>query len=381
MSSICTRCALRLQRAAPPPSTPSTTRFLSTTPIRPKAVPTFQPTSSPELDTILSTFRSKHFIPRLLPNHDRNLILSLKTRKYLEENPQTVELGDEAIDLQWIDQRTEIPNRKKLLWEAIRLMREGEAGDWNNLPALLDGLGKVKKMPGERTLAKMVRIASERGRFGVALRCLHQARKTGMTLKKDEVLGAVIWALREMGRGGMVTDGEVEESGSWRKVGLEKAIKDANEVAVLLEDQEHGTGSAVHANDPRRRPEVLSVFLELTAVYCYKYQDRKDVDGKVRAYVERLLSNIKGAEAPATTEPASTGPQTEVLRGISIWHGLRLAQKILGDDMPQADLARQVVAAWEEGLQTLASKIEANGAREGSYAELALVAWRDCIRE
>ncbi len=49
--------------------------------------------------------------------------------------------------------------------------------------------------------------------------------------------------------------------------------------------------------------------------------------------------------------------------------------------MPQADLARQVVAAWEEGLQTLASKIEANGAREGSYAELALVAWRDCIRE
>ena len=65
---------------------------------------------------------------------------------------------------------------------------------------------------------------------------------------------------------------------------------------MQLEDTEHGTGKFVHSGDPRRRPEVLSVFLELAAVYAYKYQGAKDLDGKVKAYAERLLSNIEGAE-------------------------------------------------------------------------------------
>ncbi|KAK5166600.1 uncharacterized protein LTR77_008143 [Saxophila tyrrhenica] len=381
MSNLCTRCALRLQRAAAAPSHTTTTRSLSTTPIRPKALPTFQSTSSPELDDILSTFRSKHIIPRMLSNHDRNLIFSLKTRKYLEENPQTVTIGDEDIDLQWIDQRTEIPNRREMMWQTMRLMREGEPGDWNNLPALLEGLAKVKRGANERQMAKMVRLASERGRFGIVLQCLHQARRTGMTLRREEVLNAVVWALREMGRAGVNVEGGEVDRGSWERAGLEKAIKDANEIAVLLEEPEHGTGNIVRQGDPRTRPEVLSVFLELNAAYAYRFQDGKDVDGKVRAYTDRLLANIKGAEGPATIEPASTGPQTEMLRGMPIWHGLQLAQKILGNQIPQPDLVKQVTSAWEEGLEALSSKIQAGDVEEGSYAAQALKVWKDCIRE
>jgi hypothetical protein len=223
----------------------------------------------------------------MLSNPERKLIFGLRNRQLLEENPQSVTLGDEEIDLQWIDQRTEIPNRVKLLKKAMRLMRDGEKADWNNLPALLIGLRQVKKTPNPRQLAKLVRLAANAGRFGIILQCLHRAPQTGMTMKHEEILQAVMWAVRALGRGSV---------GGWEKEGLEKAIKDADEVATCLEDEDHGTGRFITPNDPRTRPEVLGVFLELSAVHAVKYQDGKDESGRVKAFAERLLGRIDGAE-------------------------------------------------------------------------------------
>ncbi len=106
-------------------------------------------------------------------------------------------------------------------------------------------------------------------------------------MKHQEVLEAVMWAVRELGRGA---------EGGWPKEGLEKAIKDANELAMCLEDEDHGSGRNLQPGDPRTRPEVLAVFLELVAVYAVKYMDPRDAGDRVRVYVERLLGNIEGVE-------------------------------------------------------------------------------------
>lgn len=234
----------------------------------------------------MSSFRYRHFLPAALSKQEQTLVFKHKNKAFLAENPQTVTLGDEDIQLEWIDRKMGgIPNRVKLLYKTVQLMAEGEKSDWNNLPALLAGLHKAKRTPTDRQLAKMIRLAVNNGRFGTILQCLHQAHNTGMTMKKDEVLNAVIWGLRE-----------IAQNGEWSQASLEKAIRDANEVAMQLEDVEHGTGRHVRPGDPRRRPEVLSVVLELAAVYAWRFQDRKDVDGKVKAYTERLLANIEGAE-------------------------------------------------------------------------------------
>ncbi|KAK3681503.1 hypothetical protein LTR37_020896 [Vermiconidia calcicola] len=371
MASSCTRCALRLQRA----TEPTTRRTFTTTPTRRRGgLPTFTPTSSPELDSLLSTLRTQHFVPAALTPPERKLIFSPKSRQYLAENPQATSIGNsEDVELKWIDQRTQIPNRVKLLKRAIRLMRESEEkAAWNQLPALLAGLKKMKKPATDRQMAKMVRLASNAGRFGIVLQCLHQVHNTGMSLKNDEVLDAVGWGLRQIA----ARDG-------WSREGLEKALRDAKEVAMQLEDEEHGTGATVRPGDPRRRPEVVGVFLELAAVYAYRFQDGKDGDGKVRAYAERLLSNIQGAEGPTTTTPAERGPQHEMLRGVPIWHGLSLAQEMLDDNMPNAELASRVIDNWEAGLRTLAQNLEADETKTktGSYGDQALTAWRDCIRD
>lgn len=70
-----------------------------------------------------------------------------------------------------------------------------------------------------------------------------------------------------------------------------------------------------------------------------------------------------------------------MLHGIPIWHGLSLAEKILGKEMPQAQLARKVRQDYEAGLTILAQAIEAQGPAAGGYGAQALEAWRECIRE
>ena len=295
MFFICTRCALRLQKATDNLQ-PISRAFSSSPSKRSKgALPTFTPTSNPELDAALSSFRYKHFLPAALSKPEQKLIFKHRNRAFLAENPQTVTLGSEEIQLEWIDRKLGgIPNRVKLLKKTVKLMADGETSDWNNLPALLTGLCKAKRTPTDRQLAKMVRLAVNKGRFGTVLQCLHQAHNTGMSMKKPEVLDAVVWGLRE-----------IAQKGKWSEQSLEKAIRDAKEVAMRLEDLEHGTGKYVGKGDPRRRPEVLGVFLELAAVYASRFQDGKDVDGKVKAYAERLLANIEGAERVSCIPPGS----------------------------------------------------------------------------
>ena len=285
MASLCSRCALRLQRAAATETRATSKRAFSYTPSKRRGLPTFTETSQPELDDVLLTLRKKHWLPAALSNRERNLIFKPKHKKLIEDNPTVVTIGDEDFKLEWTDRINDIPSRHHLLPEAIRLMAKGEGRDWNNLPALLTGLRGAKMMPAHTAMAKIIYEATSSGRFGIILQCLHQAHNTGMTMKKDQVLNAVMWSLHH-----------IAQNDEWSEAATAKAIKDANEVASQLEDEEHGTGKYVQANDPRMRPYVLGTFLELASVNAYKFQDRKDLDGKVRAYSERLLSNMEGHE-------------------------------------------------------------------------------------
>jgi hypothetical protein len=64
---------------------------------------------------------------------------------------------------------------------------------------------------------------------------------------------------------------------------------------------------------------------------------------------------------------------------VPILHGLELSQKILGDEIPNSKLAARVVQSWSGGLESLTSKLEGQGVKEGSYGEQALAVWRDRV--
>lgn len=335
-------------------------------------MPTFTETSNSELNDILAGIRSKHFIPGYLDPYQRKLIFGTKNRQLLHDNPQTTTIGDEEIPLTWIDRRTEIPNRKKAIRRALQLMEESgrDRKVWSNLPSLLVGLTHIGVHVDDYLMGVMVRKATNAGRLDVIMQCLEQSRFTGMTLKREEVLRHVVWGIRIQA-----------QRENWSEAAVRKGLAEARQLSLMLESEEHGSGRALVRDDPRQRPEIIGTFLELAAVNAYKYQDKKDNGGVVAAYVSRLISCIGDKAQPQSFAPPARGPVYEMLDGVPIWHGLKLAQKILGNTIPQATQANKIAADYEAGLSNLAQAIEAQSPAEGSYSAQALDVWRNCIRE
>jgi len=74
-----------------------------------------------------------------------------------------------------------------------------------------------------------------------------------------------------------------------------------------------------------------------------------------------------------------------MLHGVPIYHGLLLAEKILGPSIPQAEKVRKVKDDYEAGLTVLAQALEARGdgaeGKEGTYGGQALKCWGSVVRE
>ncbi|KAI6794412.1 hypothetical protein KC363_g9228 [Hortaea werneckii] len=401
MNSVCTRCALRLQRSATHTAESSTAarRAFTSSAGRRKhhGIPNFSETSNDDLNNVLASMRSTHFIPGYLPKQERRMILGRKYRQQLQDNPVTVNVVDEEVNLEWLDREKDIPNRTDLFHRAIDLM--ASTNNWTNLPSLLTGLKHSGAKLDEKALGKTVRKAASAGRIGIIIQCLQQSSNTGLTLQHEEVLQNVLWALHSHPQ---LTNWQDEEA-------LLHSLKAANQIALLLETPEHNPyikttkNHILRPHDPRRRPEVLACFLELAAVYSWRFQAGKDTDGKVMTYTSRLLSILSSShpearQLPGSLTPRKSGPQREMLMGIPLWQGLSLAEKILAGggsreggkkgsgaasslSAEQFEMMTQVREDYESGLRLLAEALQAEKPREGSYADQALRWWRDCVRD
>lgn len=256
--------------------------------------------------------RSLYFVPAYLPERERRLIYRPKNKQYLESFPQTYQMGDEDIPLQWIDRQKEIPARKSIINNILRLMREGERREWNNLPSLLEGLQQCLRSAGSTKtdkidFAKIVRLALLSHRMSIVLDCLVKSEKTGLTLQDGDVMGEVFWGLRS-----------IPQKRGWSEGAMNKALEHAKRVANLLETEKHRASHAPNSAsmlDGRARPEVVGVLLELVAVQAYQHFDGQDTDGSVRAYAERLLRNLDSSKSVSVVrKPHVCGVQQLTIR-------------------------------------------------------------------
>jgi len=163
---------------------------------------------------------------------------------------------------------------------------------------------------------------------------------------------------------------------------VKEALGLARNVSNLLESEAHGSGANLLPRDPRQRPEVIGVFLELAAVNAQLHQNGEDRGNAVKAYTARLLSCMdESSRQPTGLQPPDSGPVWEMLEGASIWHGLALAQKVLGSNVPNAQEVGKIAADYEAGLENLCKSIEAKDPKEGSYGAQAVRVWRECTRD
>ncbi|KAL1302900.1 hypothetical protein AAFC00_003225 [Neodothiora populina] len=366
---MCRSCALRAQKSFVFGSQLLQRRAFTASSSQQKRAgpPVFDETSTPALDNVLATLRDKHLIPAYLNDRQRHLVFGDKFKTELDNNPAYATLGDEEVQLRHMNRRVDIPALSPLIAKALSLMQDSQ--DWKQSPALLEGLRKGGHVR-TRHAEKLVRKAIQADQLGVVIRCLNRSAATGLTLKHDNILSLVMWGLHEHA-----------QKDSWDEARVRKAQRYGDMIAELLESDDHGSARRLGANDPRTRPAVIAVYLEISAVLAERYQGGKDVDGSVLKYATRLMANFNQKSEPAEEPLPKAGLQTEFLAKLPIWHGLSLAKKILGDSLPQASSAAQIISTYEARLVTLAAQLrEQNKTKPGFYAAQALEAWESALR-
>jgi hypothetical protein len=314
-----------------------------------------------------------------------------KNKQLFEDNPRIVEFGGKDTQYQFIDRIRDVPNRDKLLKKAVDIIGDGGEKEWANLPTLLQAFYKIVQKPVEdKYIEKLIRKAAEHNNLPAFIKCLHMVDRTGLSLKNENTLEALLLAIRRR-----ATHDE------FRKAATLAALKYGSEIADLLETEQHGTGRVLGLDDPRTRPQVIALFLELAAVNAENHGGKDDT-GVVKSYAKKLMGRIK--EQPDSVEvrvfPTYTiqqcrstrstngsplqlseiqlqpvGQQRQFLFAVSLWHGLQLASKILGQDMPHAEIAKSTVQQYRSVLDRAGKGLNARSPKPGSFDQNAIDDW------
>ncbi|KAF7556074.1 hypothetical protein G7046_g6413 [Stylonectria norvegica] len=144
----------------------------------------FTETASPELNAVLKKIQEKIVLPAYLPEEQRELVFDPNKRQYLQQNPVVIELDGLEHKFSTINRFSEVPNSKKILAEALNLMKTNN--DWENLGTLLAGYHKANVKTKPRQISKIIRLSAADGGAHHVIEAVKQATKTGLFLNRKE---------------------------------------------------------------------------------------------------------------------------------------------------------------------------------------------------
>lgn len=278
------------------------------------SLPTFQPTSSPELDALLEKFRSTVFFPAYLSEAQRRIVYRRKNHHLLTaEEPATVAIGDEVLQMHPLDPMRDQPPKNSVS-TVLSLMCEIQ--NWSNLPSFMIGLRNSNRTMNLKSQEWIVRKACDQGNEGLIMECLRQTDKTGLALHE------LTLAKRLMHR---ALDRACE--GGWTEEAVEKGLKMADSVWIMMQDPKH-TAPDGSAEDPTRSPLILGVMLQLHAAKVVMFQGGNDTKGKVAEYTQRLLSSWDKLDFSNANN--DTFPNMRIREWAPIWHGMKITRKFSG---------------------------------------------------
>jgi hypothetical protein len=285
------------------------------------------------------TFRTKIFTPGALSKVHRDLIYKTKSHKLLLNDPGiTVTISNDE-ELRLLPQHMpDRPNKKKSLQRLVDLLQENS--DWQNLPAFLEGMQLANEVLPKGYMERFIRKANEQGRSGILIRCAEMVKKTGLTLADPSVTIELFLGIHSRAARADFSGPE-----------MAKALRQAQELALLMEKPEHCGGDAACRpghRDMRRDLTVLGTLLELRAAQA----DQTATGDVIFARVETLAAKIvafwpqqQQQQALAVDEDATVARQ-QMERWLPLWAGFKLARK--GPWLRDMELRGKVTKAYEE---------------------------------
>ncbi|KAI9721669.1 MAG: hypothetical protein M1828_005037 [Chrysothrix sp. TS-e1954] len=314
------------------------------------AIPSFQ-TTSPDLNTLLSTIRSKILLPGHLNIAQQKLVYRAKNHAMLRTDPVSVEIGDETFQLEPIDRTHDVPDSWDSLLQAIDLMKKTQRGeDWRNLGRLLAGMRKAGRRWKTWQWEKIVRDTGDGGAYWVLLECVRSCERTGLTLGSIRVVREIMWA----GRTNAVRSG-------WDEMSKMKVLRYLEEICLLLPARRHREAlvNSEEKIDPQRQPDIIGVILELATARLDSLENGTETASEaqkdVEMYLKRLLPTLgdSSLESPdfANAPPGLTA-NYELLRWVPVYKGLESARKLLGNGTPHKEVVDRKLGELSKRLET-----------------------------
>ncbi|KAH0551394.1 hypothetical protein GP486_007391 [Trichoglossum hirsutum] len=322
---------------------------------------TFRPTSSPELDGLLNSFRDNIFIPSHLPKRYRDVIYKTKSNPLLspDAEPKFVDIpcgNGESIKyrLTPIDRLKDEPASR--MRELLDLMKV--PGDFDVIPPFLEGLHHARRKLTKSDLEKTARRANVAGRHDIILECARRVKTTGFILKhlpvaREAIRGPYLQAKR----------GNSSE--------VKKALSQAEQIIELLESPAHTKGKRVEPTDPRAQPDIIGVVLAIAAIQASKHNGGSDIDGKVAMYANRMrgtwVNSDLMVQPPQGQRRKNQDFNQKLMAWVPVLDGLRLAMDVLGAESAEGVWFSEVIPQIEGELKRARSNVDGRGRASLAY--------------
>ncbi len=243
-----------------------------------------------------------------------------------------------------IDRTKDEPDTRSTIAKILELMPQAGNEAWDNLPGFLMGLKTAKRRLKGWQVEKIVRRACTAKKEGLIMQCVYMVERTGLGLWELGAVREMMWAAVR----------RAEESG-WSKKGVERGLKFAEGVWMLMQDPRHLVPRNSILTDPMSRPEVVGVLVQLQAAQAVMFNDNNDEGGKVAEYSNILLAlwPKDGAEVALGEDSDWHEANQKAVMWAPVAHGMKLARQVLG---PESDMGREFGAKLEKELEPLLTK-------------------------
>jgi hypothetical protein len=318
---------------------------------------TFEPSSSPELDSLISTLEKTIFIPNEFPRKQRDMIYKTTRHKELKENPLIIEKWEEDIEVEPVLPHDR-PRVRRVLLDALKLMKVPE--DFQNVPKILEGLTRAGRRYGPSLNTKIVRTFNEKELQKLTISCARAYKQTGFMLGDPEIaeeamLGAHL----------------VAQQGKWTKDSVELAFKNAVEIAQMLDATETVSQVQIHRGhsrvfhsgyiengSPSARPHIIGVLLELSAIQAVKFNHGiNDTDNQVQNYAAKFDTSWTNNKYQWERSEISAGQAAHhhsqtLTRWLPAWKGIQVALKVKNLDAGLKQKLKEHLAILDQKMKT-----------------------------
>ncbi|KAI4150965.1 MAG: hypothetical protein LQ340_003783 [Diploschistes diacapsis] len=285
---------------------------------------TFPQTSSPELDSIFSTWRRTVFFPSHLPPQHTSLIYRKSLQHFLTgEEPMSAKVvtykplahekpKTETFTLEPLDHFDE-PNTRAAFHRVLSLLQEKK--DWEVFAHFLNELRLSGRKISRVMVQRIIKKAAHTGHMGMAIELFRRTPLTGLRIEDTQIAMEIM--LGAMHRAVAAEWGEGE---------LERAQKNAETALRMMADPNHGPEDVVAG--PANEAEVVGVPLALAGARAVKYKGGKDEEGKVKQHAERFAECFQGRRLELDGGSAVEA-NLFLAHWAPAWFGIHMASRIL----------------------------------------------------